>query len=475
VAWTGSAKWLTQLISWPITILTARILAPADYGYIALVTVFTRLIAMLCEGGVGTAIVSGPALSRRQLQQLASVALGAGVAAFVVGCLMAWPIAWFYKSEPMRWIVLAISATLIADALALIPASLMRREFRFKELAVAEVSRNVVDQVVTLTLAVLGARYWALVGGYAAGVAVFCAAVLFRRAVGFARPVWHEIADSIRFSMHIVLRNVSLFLSSSSDTLVAGRLFSTAGVGAYNMAGTLAWAPVEKLTSMITRVTPALFAAVRDDPAGLRRYTLRISEVLSVLTVPMFVGFAVVAPDAVAMLLGPKWAATVVPLRWLCIAGALSECLAVVPHALQAVGATKALARSGVAALFLYPPGFLIAGLFFGLPGIAAVYAIVGPGLALWQLTVLSREIQLSRRDFLRNLMPAMTCTAIMLVGLLGVGQLPAVAALGSGPRLALLVPSGMVLYVGAALTLFWPRVCAIWDFARRQRPGAAV
>jgi hypothetical protein len=71
--------------------------------------------------------------------------------------------------------------------------------------------------------------------------------------------------------------------------------------------------------------------------------------------------------------------------------------------------------------------------------------------------------------------MPALTCTAIMLVGLLALGQLPAVAALGSGPRLALLVPSGMVLYVGAAVTLFWPRVCAIWDFARRQRPGAAA
>ena len=63
--WVGGSKWLTQLISWPITIVTARLLAPSDYAYLALVTIFTRLATLLTEAGIGTAIVSGPELPTR--------------------------------------------------------------------------------------------------------------------------------------------------------------------------------------------------------------------------------------------------------------------------------------------------------------------------------------------------------------------------------------------------------------------------
>src|SRR5690348_4942866 len=110
VMWTGGVKWLAQLISWPLMIVIARILTPADFGFVALVTVWTRLIMLLTEGGVGGAIVLGPPLEKRTLFQLNSVAVSLSLTAFAVACALSVPIAKFYGSPDLVWVMISIAA-----------------------------------------------------------------------------------------------------------------------------------------------------------------------------------------------------------------------------------------------------------------------------------------------------------------------------------------------------------------------------
>ena len=64
---------------------------------------------------------------------------------------------------------------------------------------------------------------------------------------------------------------IAWYSYSNADFLVAGKLFGQAGLGAYTIAWNLASLPVEKITSLVTQVTPAFLSAVQHDRAALRR------------------------------------------------------------------------------------------------------------------------------------------------------------------------------------------------------------
>ena len=80
LAWAGSAKWLSQIVSWLSMIVAARLLTPDDFGLVGMAQVFLTLVAMLSEFGLATAIIAQPKLSEEHASQLNSLALLLAVA-----------------------------------------------------------------------------------------------------------------------------------------------------------------------------------------------------------------------------------------------------------------------------------------------------------------------------------------------------------------------------------------------------------
>jgi PST family polysaccharide transporter len=472
VAWTGAVRWGVQLVSWPVTLLTAKLLSPRDYGLLAAIGVFTRLVMLVTEGGFGTIIVSGAEMSPRQLRQLNALAVIVATVAFLLSCGLALPVERFTRTPGTAWVVVAVSVVLLFDGGVLVPAARLRRALRFRDLVLVEAGRNLTELLTTLLLASRGLGYWALVGGALAGVTVQAVGILSMAATGFERPVLAEMRATLRASAHLVSRNLGEFLSTNSDRLIGGRLLGAAALGTYTFASTLAWAPAEKVSSMVTRVTPALFGRVRESPDELRRYLLNITEAVTLVTLPMFAGLALVADDAVGLALGPQWAGMVAPLRFFCIAAALAEAFIAVPHALQARGRLAPLAQNGVASLVLYPPAFFVLALHFGPAGMALAWAVIGPALNARLLRILCAEVGLPLRRYLRALAPAATGTAVMAAAVLVVRF--ALAGAGPGARFAAAVAAGVVAYALGTWAFHGARVRAVIDFARRQRAGAA-
>ncbi len=78
VAWTGGAKWTTQLVTWAASIITARILAPSDYGLYGMATMFIGLVTLVSEFGIGQSIITLRDLTRRHIAQINSICLMLG-------------------------------------------------------------------------------------------------------------------------------------------------------------------------------------------------------------------------------------------------------------------------------------------------------------------------------------------------------------------------------------------------------------
>jgi O-antigen/teichoic acid export membrane protein len=328
----------------------------------------------------------------------------------------------------------------------------LQKELRFKLLSVIEATKAVFAALVALGLAWMGLGYWALVGALVAGTVYSTLAELVWARHEFSWPRMRELGKVLRFSSHVISSRLSWYCYNGADFLVAGRLLGAAPLGLYSMARSTASIPLEKVTGLITSVTPAFFSSVQHDRAALRRYLLSISQSIALLVFPMTVGLALVAEDLVAVLLGEKWAATVVPLQLLSVYVAFRCLVVVLPQLMFVTGQSRFNMYHSACVLLVLPIGFVL-GSRWGVVGISVVWASLYPVLELPALWRVFRSVGLGFRDYIRALVPPASSVAVMALAVLAVrswmSALPATWLV-----LTIEVIAGAIAYLGTLFVL---------------------
>jgi len=457
MAWTGIAKWGTQLLTWGSTIVVARILNPSDYGLIGMATIYLGLVALISEFGLGQAVITLRHLDDHQVSQLNTLSLLFGLLLFVLSLGVAWPMGQFFNAPKLPQVVIVMSIGFLLTGLQVVPEALLQRDLRFKLLASFDGAKALATALGTVTFAMLGFGYWSLALGGLLTPLIGTTLVLIARRHAFASPRMERLSEALSFSRNVLVSRVAWYFYSNSDFLVAGRVFGQGPLGEYTLAWTVASTPVEKITNMVTRVTPAFFSAVQKEPAELRRYLLRITEVLALLTFPASLGLAVVADQFVQVVLGPKWMGATMPLRMLGIYAAMRSITTLLPSILNATGHSLFQMWNTVAAAIIFPLAFLGASRW-GTSGIAVAWVILYPIITLPLYWCTFREIKLPAGEYLRSLGPAMLSSVLMVLCVVGMRRaLPAnwpVAA-----QLTLSVSTGVLGYAAILFALHRERL----------------
>lgn len=457
IAWTGLVKWSSQALSWVSTIVVARLLLPSDYGLVALATALLGLVALVNEFGLGSAIVMLQQLSTRQIAQLNSLAVLLGLAGFGFACLIAVPLGQFYEAPDLPFVIAVLAAGFIVGAFRSVPNAILEKGMRFKTLAFLEGGQSLLAAITTVLLAWHGAGYWALVLGNLLSNMVATGVVVALYGQSFARPVKHELGNVLRFSWHMLMSRVSWYLASTSDVFVAGRLLGQAPLGAYTFGATLANVPLEKVTGLVNRVTPAFYSAVQADHATLRRYIVGLTEGLALITVPVALGMALVANEFVLLALGEKWSAMAAPLQVLAVYAAFRSVTSLMSPLLFITGGSRIAMINGLVGMILCPIGFLV-GSHWGIVGIALAWLIVHPILLAPMYWHVLPSIGLSIRQYIRSLWPALS-GALVMIAAVSVMRISIPGDTSLATRLVLLVLAGGAAYFMTLLALHRQRI----------------
>lgn len=468
VAWTGMAKWSIQLLSWATTLVLARLLTPDDFGLVALAQVYIGLVALINEMGLGSAVVTFRDMPRAHLAQLNSVAVLLGLCGFGVSCVMAYPLSLFFSSPHLMPVIMVMSTSFIITSLKTVPMGLLQREFDFKTLALVEAGQAGILALAQATLAFLGLGYWSLVLGELLALSLATAYVVMWRFPGFARPRFSELRRITTFTFHLLVTRVAWYMYSDSDFIIVGKVLGEATLGVYKVAWILSTSPVQKVSELVTRVTPSVFSAVQNDKAALRRYVLRITEALSLAVFPLATGLCLVADDFVIVALGQKWIGAITPLRILGFYVSFRTINTILPQVLTVIGETKFGMRNGIFAVILMPTAFLI-GSHWGMAGVACGWLVAYPLVAIPVYVVLFRRIELHPRQYLEAIWPALTAALVMSVAVIAVRW-----ALPSGwSPVARLIPQaaiGAAVYGGFVLRFHRDRLTGLLAAVRKAR-----
>jgi O-antigen/teichoic acid export membrane protein len=304
----GGVSFVVQMAS---TLVLARLLTPADFGVVTMVTTFSLLLCSFGLNGFTEAILQREEVTHRLASNLFWINIGAGV--FLTGTFAALGplLARFYHDPLVARVTVGMSLTIIVASFSVIHLALLNRAMRFTAVSINSVVSRVVAVVSSIVFALWGWGYWALVGGYVAQqLSTTVGAWLICRWTPGLPQRTPGTGASVRFALNVYSHFAFSYFSGNTDNLLVGWRYGAQALGFYKKAFDLFYLPANQLLSPMSAVVIASLSRSNKDRAQYQRYFLAGISFLAFLGMGIGADFTLVGKDLIRIVLGPGWEET---------------------------------------------------------------------------------------------------------------------------------------------------------------------
>lgn len=464
VGWGGLSTAGTMVLQLLFLGLLARLLEPADFGLVAMANIAVNFLRYFAEMGIQSAIVQKPALEQKDIHHAVGLALVGGSLAGALLWVGAPMVALAFNSSALSDVIRALSVLFPVTALYGVSLGLLRRQYRFREIAVLELaSYGAGYGLVAVVCAFLGFGVWSLVLGLVtqSALRMLLAIAMVRHSL---RPQLKGLGRQSLFhfgSQYSAIQFIE-FLMSNLASMVIGRFIGDHSLGIYNRAVMVTSLPVQQPINVLTRTLFPMLSEVQNDRDKTLRAALGAFFLTAGSTFPVCLGMAAAAPDLVRVLLGSKWVEAEVIVQILALAipwTMLSHVAGIVCDA-QAALRPKLLIDLFSLLLFL---ALIATAIPYGVEAVAVAVAIGSGVRFILFVVVLRRIMQISLTQLSLIGLSGLLLGGLVALCIHSVAKMPTTQLWSAWVRLLLEIGSGaMVLVVGLYVT---------WIALRRLKP----
>ena len=322
--WMIAFRWSIRLIGLVSTIILARLLAPSDFGIVAMAMFIVGMLEVLNQTGQRLAIIRLKEPSREDYDTAwtISVMLGSCIALAII--LLA-PLSNAYFHEPRAVVVmrfLALRAFL--GGLENIGTVDFRRDIRYDRFYAYGIYPKLISFVVTITLAWILRSYWALVAGIITGQ---LSMTVLSYIMHPYRPRFTlaKISNLLSFSSWTFMSSLGLYINQQVDQVVVGGLAGASWMGRYAVASDVSGSPSQEINAPMVAVLFPVMAKLQGRHDELRKLFLRTLAWSAIICTSTSVGVTLVAPEMVRLVLGDKWQDVVPLMGWLALSAGTLE------------------------------------------------------------------------------------------------------------------------------------------------------
>ena len=289
-------------------VILARLLTPADFGIVTMVTTFSLLLRSFGLNGFTELIMQREEITDSLTSNLFWINLGIGAVLTIAFAGSGRLLALFYHNSAVAPVSEGMSLTIGISCLGYVHAGLLQRAMHFKTTAVINLIGMLIYVIVCIVLAVAGWHYWALVwGNIAYSSTIAAGAWLACRWV----PKWPRrfpgTGSGFKFAMNVYWHFAFSYLTRNTDNLLVGWRFGAPALGFYKRAYDLFVLPETQLLAPLSAVVVSTLSRVNHDRQQFQRYFLRTISVLALFGMGIGADFALVGQDVIRFLFGPGW------------------------------------------------------------------------------------------------------------------------------------------------------------------------
>ena len=373
------------------TMVMARLVAPDDFGLIAMVSVVVGFAATFKDAGLSMATVQQKEVDHRQISTLFwfNVAISAALG-LLLGA-SAPLVAWFFDRSELTNITLVLAGTFLLSGLTIQHQALLRRRMRFGVLAVVGITSQAAGIIAGIATALLGWGYWALIAMTVATAIVNLIGVWIACPWLPGRPVRGAgVRKMLAFGGNLTGFNFVNYFARNADNLLIGKFLGAGPLGIYSKAYSLLMFPLQQINAPMSAVAIPALSQLQDQPERYRRYYLRALSLILIVTLPLVTFLAICSDHVILVVLGPKWQQASTVFMFLAIAGICQPCVNTMGWLYTSQGRTSDMLLVGILNSSIAVCSIVI-GLHWGIIGVAASYAlattIIRVPITVWYAT----------------------------------------------------------------------------------------
>lgn len=404
--WGGFSNALQQLLNLLFGIFLARLLTPADYGMVGMLTIFNAIACALQEGGFIAALTNRKNATHADYNAVFWFNVGVSLSLYLLLFLSAPLIARFYSVPALTPLARVCFLSFVISSLNIVPRAILFSRLKVKESTLATLGSLAISGLVGITLAYYGFAYWGIAMQTLTYVSMM---TLLNGWLAHWYPTlpvdFTPVRQMIGFSSKLIITNLCTILNYNLFSVLLGKFYTEREVGNFTQANKWNSMGHTFITGMLTSVAQPVLTQVNEEPARQLAIFRKLLRLAAFISFPAMLGLSLVAEDLIVITLTDKWMACAHLLRLLCLWGAFVPITTLFSTLLVSRGHSSLFMWNNmiqsvvqlVVAFISYP---------YGLEWMMRCFVAINIGwLAIWYLFV-RREINLHVGDFMRDISP---------------------------------------------------------------------
>lgn len=322
--WTYFQQFGSQLISFVVSIVLARLLLPEEFGLIGMISIFMGVGTVLFQSGLTSSLIRTNGLTQDDYSTVFYFNFAASIVIYGILFCTAPLISDFYKQPDLIAITRVYGLTFILSAFGTVQNTILTKELKFKKQAIISLPALIISSLTGLIMAYLDYGVWSLVAS--ALINSFVTSLFL-----WASSDWYPklIFSSEKFRQHfhygykLTLSGILDIIFTNIYQIIIGRFYSPAQVGYYTRANSLMMLPVGNVSGALNRVVFPLFSKVQDDIPRFRNAYKQVMQIVLFIITPIIVLMAFLAQPLIIFLFTEKWLSVVPIFQIICFTGVL--------------------------------------------------------------------------------------------------------------------------------------------------------
>lgn len=297
-----------QFLSFSVTIILARQLTPDEFGTVAVVVGVLALLLPFHDAGLSIATVQRAKLSVEAVSTLFWINAALGLVLTLAFAGLADPLADFLRRPELEGLCYALSLDFILNGLIAQHRALLQRSMRFGTRARIDLTAALIGGLSAIAMALAGLGIWALAAqllvGDAVAMVMLVAAIRWKLTPPEITP---EVRQMVTFGASFFGFNIVLAVANNLSIVLLGRRMGAGAVGFYTRAYALASVPQSLLQAAASYVATAKLSRAQEDPAAFADFYFRGVQLLTLVALPVVIGFAGFGEQIAPIVYGSQW------------------------------------------------------------------------------------------------------------------------------------------------------------------------
>ncbi|MCD7955159.1 MAG: lipopolysaccharide biosynthesis protein [Lachnospiraceae bacterium] len=318
--WRFAERCGAQGVAFIVSIILARLLDPEAYGTVALLTVFTSILQVFVDSGLGNALIQKKDADQLDFSSVFLFNMGMCLVLYILLYVASPLIAFFYNDPSLTPMMRVLGLTIVISGFKNIQQAYVSKHLMFKKFFFSTLGGTIIAAVVGIAMAYNGFGAWAIVAQQVVNTAIdtmiLFATVKWRPHIQFSYPRFKKLFS---YGWKLLVSGLLDTVYNDLRQLIIGKLYTSSDLAYYNKGKQFPNFVINNINNAIDSVLLPVMSAAQDDESSLKRMTRHSIKTSTYVMAPIMMGMAFTSNVFIPLLLTDKWNPCIPYLRVFCI------------------------------------------------------------------------------------------------------------------------------------------------------------